>query len=272
MVSYRVNPKPLARIRDLHVPGVFGNFAESMDSSIQRFQDDSNPTAKERVKFFSYLKMLVDADRFGAMQDHYLSDEMLVTGVNPVKYIDPIVWFVSKLSLARAIGLDRSPPLSILDIGTGPAHFPVVATFYGHRVLGTDLPSRITNQLCKGHLYDVLADIYKVRRIPLAISGFEHLPTLPERYDLITAFLAAFNVDRVSKKPWDIARWNFFLADVRDHVLRPGGQLFMTLDDKKLTDDVWDYLKARAASSLDKMKRIHFIDLSFAGSGGEQRS
>jgi hypothetical protein len=49
-------------------------------------------------------------------------------------------------------------------------------------------------------------------------------------------------------------------------VLTEGGELFMSLADEKLTDEVWEYLKAHAVFSNDTSKHIHITDLSRFGS------
>lgn len=261
MIRYRVEPIDLPNVMPVHFPGVFGEFADVVDEVIAKLESGTTAFDLEQLRFFRFLRETVDTEKFGAMQEFQLSPGKFKPASDIVKYIDPVGWFVSKLSLAHRVNLHTRAPLDILDIGTGPAHWPAVAQFYGHRVLGSDLPLRTTGQLERGHLYDALGDIYGVRRIPLKVTEYTPLPPFEQRFGMVTAFLAAFNVD-AEKKPWSIAAWNFFLDDLRRNVLAEGGEVFMSLADGKLTDEVWTYLKERAAWTNDRSKQIHFLDLA----------
>lgn len=264
MIRHRVAPRHLPKVKDEHLDGVFGEFDDVIDALLERLDTSDVPFDKEKARFFRYLKQRVDADKFGRMQEVQLAETKLRLDSDMVKYIDPTIWFESKLALAQIGGLTNRAPIDILDIGTGPAHWPVVAEFYGHHVLGSDIPQRTTGVLEKGHLYDALGDIYGIRRIPLRIDPFTPMPKLERRFGMVTAFLAAFNVDK-EKKPWGIEAWNFFMNDLRENVLTEGGEVFMSLADGKLTPDVWEYLKSKAVFSVDKTKQIHWVDLTTFG-------
>lgn len=261
MIRNRVEPKPLPKVRPFHLQGIFGEFEDVVNTEIRNLESATDPFSCEKQRLFRHLLGLVDTGKFGAMQEAQLADGKLNLATDIVKYIDPVGWFESKLRAALLIGLDKRAPLDILDLGTGPCHFPVVAEFYGHRVLGTDLPYRTTGKLERGHIYDALAEIYGVRRVPLKILPFTPLPPLEQRYGMVTALLAAFNLD-AEKKPWSIDAWRFFLDDLHRNVLAEGGELFMSLADEKLTDEVWAWLKAHAVFSNDVSKQIRFTDLS----------
>lgn len=262
MIRNRVEPKPLPKVRPMHLPGVFGEFEDVVAEAIRTLEPATDPFSREKLRFFRFLLTRVDTDKFGAMQEAQLADGKLNLATDIVKYIDPVCWFESKLRLAHAVQLHERAPLDILDIGTGPAHFPIVAEFYGHRVLGTDLPYRTTGKLERGHIYDALAEIYGTERVPLKVLPFTPLVPFERRFGMVTAFLAAFNLD-AEKKPWSIAAWTFLLGDLHRNVLTPGGELFMSLADEKLTDEVWAFLKSHAVQSNDVSKQIHFTDLSF---------
>lgn len=260
-IRNRVEPKPLPKVKDMHLAGVFGQFEDVIDDAVARLEGSGNANDAEKARFFRYLKQRVDAEQFGRMQEFLLCDSRLDLSVDMVKYIDPIVWFESKLAIAQRVGLDKRAPTEILDLGTGPCHFPVVAEFYGHTVVGADLPYRVTGDMESGHLYDALGAIYNVRRIPLKVETLKRLRPLERRYGLVTAFLAAFNID-AEKKPWDIGMWKFFLNDLHHNVMAPGGELIMSLTHNKLSDDVWDYLTAHADFADDKSRQIHIPDLA----------
>lgn len=261
MVRYRVQPKPLPKVRDFHLEGIFGEFEDVIDQAIAQNEALLEPIGKERACFFQFLKERVDPVQFGEMQEAQLADGKVRLDSDLVKYINPVTWFESKLTQALRLELNTRAPADILDLGTGPGHFPVVAQFYGHRVLGTDLPYRATGQLERGHLYDAMADIYQFRRIPLKIEQFVPLPQMERKFDLVTAFMAAFNVD-AERRPWTIEAWKFFLNDLQANVLTNKGEIYMSLDDKKLTPEVWCFLSSHAVFTNDKAKQIHITDLS----------
>lgn len=264
MVRYRVEPRPLPKVRSQHHDGIFGDFDDVIDEAIERNEALNSETGQEVARFFRHLKAMVDREKFSKMQKFQLSDDKLDLDADLVKYIDPITWFESKVRLARQIELDTRKPMRILDIGTGPAHFPTVAQFYGHEVLGTELPLRATGKLEGGHLYDSLGDIYNVRRIAMKVEPFTPLPPFEHRFDLVTAFLAAFNVDR-ERQPWSIEMWNFFLSDLKRNVLTETGELYMSLTNHKVTAEVWDYLSSLAVFTNDKNRIIFIRDFSKFG-------
>lgn len=261
MIRYRVEPRPLPKVKQLHLDGVFGDFNDVVDRAIAQCDLSTDRFEVEKGKFFRYLKERVDPVKFGEMQEVQLAEAKVRPDSDMVKYIDPTTWFESKLRVALRIRLDKRQPMEILDIGTGPAHWPVVAEFYGHHVIGTDLPYRTTGKLERGHLYDALGDIYGIERIPMKVEQYVPLPRFDRRFGLVTVFLAAFNMDS-ERKPWTIEAWNFFLKDLRDNVLTPDGELFMSLADDKLTPEVWTYLSSRAEFANDKSKQIWIKDFS----------
>jgi hypothetical protein len=77
---------------------------------------------------------------------------------------------------------------------------------------------------------------------------------------MVTAFLAAFNVD-AEKKPWTRQHWEFFLRDLRNNVVIDGGKIFLVLDDKKLTDESWSYLSSLAEWTEFRTKQVFISNL-----------
>jgi len=246
----------LSDIKDVHIPGVQGNFREIIEARIIKLRSTKSADNHDSARFFEYLLSEVDADEYSLIQRHYLSAPDGMT-----KYLDPIVWFESKLRVARKLGLNNKGPLKILDLGTGPGHFPVVARYYGHDVTGTDLP-RVSGGVDKtGHFYDALCSIYRVKRISHVIKPNEPLGGLNRDYAMVTTFLAAFNVDE-RKMPWSVENWRFFLTDINLNVLARNGVLFMMLDDKKLTGEVWQYLVSLAEWSEPRSKQVYISNFA----------
>jgi SAM-dependent methyltransferase len=213
------------------------------------------------VRFYRYLLDRVDVEAYGRIQEEQLSPPIFDPKSRILKYIDPIRWFESKLALARAAGLADHAPLKLLDIGAGPGHFPVVAEFYGHKVVATDLPTGDLRRLDRGDLFDRLIEFFDVTRVPLEVLAFTPLPDLGGRYDMVTAFLVTFS-SNPDGSLWGPEAWDFFLRDIRDTVLRPGGDLIMRLNNGRITEEVWQHLSACATEADDKSKLIRFDRLS----------
>lgn len=260
----KTRPEDLLKLKEIHHRGVFGDFTIVINERIRELAAHKHPINIEKIKFFEYLLQRVDAVEFARVQAKFLDLAIHEPKVDLPKYIDPLIWFESKLSVAHLLGLHQKSPCKILDLGTGPGHFPFVAGFYGHDVLGTDLPNRTVGRGDNEHLYDALCDLYRVKRIGLAIQAGKKLEATGNGYSLVTALLAAFNVHK-DKSIWREEDWNFFIRDVRDNVLLPDGALFMILANDKLDDEVWSYLVRHAKWHDVQKKHIYFDNLTFAG-------
>lgn len=248
-------------IKPLHLRRMFGDFRETVAGRIGELRESGEPNSAQAIAFFEYLLKEVDAAQYALVQQEFLGDSANAANSNMLKYLDPINWFESKLSIARWLKLDKQAPKRILDLGTGPGHFPVVARFFGHSVVGTDLPSRSSGLDKTGHLYDALCELYRVNRISHVIRPMEPLGDLQGRYELVTAFLAAFNVDE-DKQPWTEQHWRIFLSDLAANVLSERGTLFMRLTHDKLTDRAWAYLASIAEWKEDQSRQVFITDFS----------
>jgi len=136
-----------------------------------------------------------------------------------------------RVGILRAVrlGLHKTPPMSILDIGCGAGFFVAASKYFGHRCTGTDLPAdklspalSIAYEKCMralGCLHD---------RRPMQVRPFEPLG-FDERVDLITAGLICFN-EYGDGRLWSRPEWEFFLADVR-RCLEPNGRVFLELNE-----------------------------------------
>lgn len=258
-----IQPTDLPKVAKQHHRGIFGNFREVVGQRIAELRERGNSSNLETARFFEYLLAEVKDEEYSAIQRHYLTDGNIDPKSDLAKYLDPVIWFESKMRIARKLELDKRPPLRVLDLGTGPGHFPVVARFYGHDVTGTDLPQRSKGIDQTGHLYDALCNIYRVRRISHTIRPMESVGNVGGPFDLITAFLAAFNVDE-AKKPWTVEHWRYFLISLKRDALAADGILFMTLADQKLTSESWAFLKSVAEHSEEKSKQILVSNFTFA--------
>ena len=64
------------------------------------------------------------------------------------KYLDNDYWFRLSRNQAKALGLDVSPRLDILDIGLGSGHFVAVCRGLGHHCIGLDQVGGSSYQEC----------------------------------------------------------------------------------------------------------------------------
>jgi hypothetical protein len=92
----------------------------------------------------------------------------------------------------------------------------------GHDVLGLDTGEHA--------LYGELTELFEVPRIVWRIKPFEPLPDLGRRFDWITAFSIAFDIVRNGEERWGPREWNFFLEDLRERHVAPGGKMYFALN------------------------------------------
>jgi SAM-dependent methyltransferase len=140
-----------------------------------------------------------------------------------LKYGDVELWLGRAWKEATRLGLERSPPLDVLDIGMGPGYFLYVCQTLGHRCVGLDRPGL--------PFWQGLREWLGVRRVIWhMIEPKEPLPAAElGRFDLVTSFRAQFNFNSDEKRLWNLDEWAFFLDDLRDHVLKPGGRFALKL-------------------------------------------
>ena len=122
---------------EVHYLGVFGHFTDVVERRLDALHHEDDPLAHEKTRFFEHLLAMVDVARFERLQDAYIRSP---GRRGFIKYLDPVTWFEHKFAFAHFLGLHERAPMRILDLGTGSGHFMVIARFYGHEVVGTDLP------------------------------------------------------------------------------------------------------------------------------------
>jgi SAM-dependent methyltransferase len=170
----------------------------------------------------------VDSPAFRKIRERY-RDEAPRPGHS--KYLDARPWLEVKLYYARELGLARSRPLDILDLGTGAGYFPLVCRYFGHRVRAFDVDDVA--------MYNELIQCFSIDRHAGRIRAFEPLPDLGRSFDLITAFMICFNNHR-SPGLWGVEEWRFFLEDLAEHQLKEGGRLLLSFnpeDDRRPYSD-----------------------------------
>ena len=140
-----------------------------------------------------------------------------------LSYADVELWLARSWKAARRLGLDKSPPLDVLEIGIGPGYFLYVCQQLGHRCVGIDCPGDYP-------FWKALRQWLGVRNVvEHTIEPHKLLPKTLGTFDLVTAFRAQFNFNTEAKRLWTLDEWSFFLDDLRDHVLRPGARFALRL-------------------------------------------
>ena len=139
--------------------------------------------------------------------------------VQIAKYADIERYMKLNIERVQDLQLHRLPPQDVLDLGCGGGFFLYICRQLGHRCLGLDL-----------EWYPVFTDLlnlFQIERQTWEIKAFQPLPDLGRKFDWITGFSTGFN--RVKKKPWRIAEWEFFLNDLQKY-LQPSGKVFFALN------------------------------------------
>jgi hypothetical protein len=238
-------PVALPHVDQRYHRGVLGAFGDVVGSRIEQLRAEPSWSNSERLRFFEHLLATVDADRYRCVQDLFLRAPYLKKGF--LKYLDPVRWVDQKFQYAHLLGLHNRRPMRILDIGTGPGHFLLIARFYGHDAIGTDLPSEERGEDHPSRFYDALGDVYGTKRIPHQIRPYGDLSGLPGKFQLVTAFSVAFS--RMAKgNLWGVAHWQHFLRSAREFLLEADGRMLLTVVRGKLTDETSNFLDSLSDS------------------------
>jgi len=265
-IRYTVDPIDIPAVRDVHLTGIFGNFEDVIDNTISEYNGKKSHLAQTSQNFYQWLKTEVDANEFASIQKKYVTPEQVAVGRTAkkaggdhLKYIDPVHWFRGKMSASLRIDLDKQEPMDILDIGTGCGHFPTIARYFGHTVLGVDMPLHTSVSGQDTHFYNRICDVYGVDKRDLKIEPFTDFE-FEKKFDMVTAFMAAFNVME-DRTPYTIEAWKYFFKNLNEKVLNPGGQVYFSLTHGKVTDEVWEFLKSKSEWADDSSLHILFKDI-----------
>jgi SAM-dependent methyltransferase len=140
------------------------------------------------------------------------------------KYANVEPWLKINLRRVQELGLDRSDPKNILDLGCGAGFFLFLTQELGHSCLGLDVDDfSVPNELI---------ELFQVRRVTWRIRAFQSLPDFGRQFDLITGFSAAFNRNEDESRGWGAEEWRFFLDDL-ERRLKPGGTILFEVNSGK---------------------------------------
>ncbi|MBY0456079.1 MAG: hypothetical protein K2V38_01945 [Gemmataceae bacterium] len=171
------------------------------------------------------------------------------------KYLDIEPVMRRALYSAYELGLHRSPPLRVLDLGTGCGYFPYICKYFGHTAVAVDLD--------EVPMYREVVDCLGVDRRVCRISAFERLPDIGPRFDVVTALAVCFN-NHDQPDLWGPDEWLFFLKDLADNQLTAGGRLLMKLNQESDGSYADERLSAffRRCGATVAGERVYFASLA----------
>ncbi len=164
-----------------------------------------------------------------------------------VKWVNSGYWIKTNVERAQDLELNRRPPSRILDLGCGAGYFLYVCQHLGHEGLGLDID--------EDPLFGETTDLLGVRRVIGRIEPLEPVPGVDEPFDLITSHCVCFQklepAPDGSRREWGVPEWRFFLADVRNRLLKPGGTLLLDFNPRGggvfYPADVGEFFRAEGA-------------------------
>ena len=140
---------------------------------------------------------------------------------NYTKYLSIGEYLPRNLKRAYRLGIHKSKPLNILDIGAGAGYFCFVCNYFGHNVMGMDVG--------KSLVFDELIQLLGINRKIGAIEAFKKLPKFDTDFDLITAFYVPFNRASNPDEVWKVEEWKFLLEDLANNLLKKNGRILFFL-------------------------------------------
>jgi hypothetical protein len=184
---------------------------------------------------------------------------------NKAKYLDNERWLRAMWRQAVQLDLPELLPQRILDLGTGPGHFPYVCNVLGHEAWGLNRPGEVA--------YQALAKWMGLTVVEHKIRAQVPLPAFPVQFDLVTAFRVGFNSKGREGKNvlFDLDDWAFFLDDLKGGVLKPGGRLVLKMigqdgygyEGLKFGDPpLMEYFESRGAAITRKGRIVWFDELN----------
>ena len=168
---------------------------------------------------------------------HYKEDSG--TPKNKLKYLDLFSWIAGRMNSAILMGLHKSMPLDILDIGTGPGHFAFIAKFFGHNILTSDIApgtpegsiknGEIKQKESKDVFYKDHINFFNLESITHRVEPFKSASNIEKKFDLITILMPSFEKFSRDKELWGLKEWEFLIDDYKNNLLNENGRMFLWL-------------------------------------------
>lgn len=188
--------------------------------------------AKARRFVRQTLRPAIDSEKFLAIRERCTGSEQYY------KYFKTDQYMVRNAERVLRLGLDKSPPQRVLDLGCGFGYFMLCCKLCGHETVGVDLPSP--------DLFDPVLEVFDLRKVAHRIEPLHNLPPITGGpFDLITAFEVCF--DRLEHSVWGLAEWKWLLRDLASRTA-PGGRLVLKFNGPRFHPELRRYFKQLGAS------------------------
>jgi hypothetical protein len=234
---------------------LFQDQRQALSESLEVIAGKSS-TRRPYATFLEHALSDLDFDAVAELQRKWLRPQSLGSATRLLKFFDLNRWFETKFRIAQRLHLDKSASLRIVDIGTGPSHFGYLVTYFGHSVIGTDLPSHLVEfpQSAVLQLYKDFRSIFRVRCVEHVTTPSQPLPPDLECQQLVIALLIRFSEKQGN--PWVIADWNSFLSGLRS-TLDEEGRLYLQLNRSQTTEEAWQLLSGLADWSNKESNQLN---------------
>ena len=212
-------------------------------SGIERYFRDSGYLHERLGNALSYLKdpreffwkqkakkeaaALIQEPELAALQRE--AKELFPEGRTYAKYTDFERYFAINLRRIYRLGLPSFLPSgkkNLLDIGCGAGFFCLLCKRLGYDVTGMDLSGVA--------IFDYLIPRFHIPRIVHRIEPQQPLPLVERRFDYITAFAICFHELEKNGEwtgRWERKDWLFFLDDIAENYIAPGGRMYLFFND-----------------------------------------
>lgn len=212
---------------------------------------------KTLISFKLKLKKInssIDKKSFSVLNEQY-KDVAPDPGYS--KYLNYPFWTMRNLWHVYILGIQRSNPISILDIGTGAGYFPYICSKLGHNVIATDIDT--------DPMFNDLIDFLNVKRVINEIKANEPLPKFGVKFDLVTGFMVCFN-GHTTTHLWTSAEWDFFLKDLCQNHCNAGAEIYFTLNAERdtnlwYTEELYGYF-LKTGAEIDG-ERIYYKSIQY---------
>jgi SAM-dependent methyltransferase len=179
----------------------------------------------------------IDQEKFNEVITSHGSE-----GYDSYKYFDKQLWLRTKMMRVTELGLDKSAPRAVLDIGCGAGYFLYCCKYLGHDVHGIDLPTY--------QFYRDMIALFGIPRTGFRIERYKNLPLLDKRFDVVTAHQICFNGHK-TEALWGPDEWEFLLTDLELNYLNPGGTIALEFNEEPdigfYTKEVRRFFEGRSA-------------------------
>jgi hypothetical protein len=220
---------------------------------------------KDERRFLDFVESRCPDERYALIQEKLLNYRALLRLAArtkpgdftlPEKYLYLPRFTHMKLRQAQELFLPVRKPVNLLDIGAGPGHFALASEFHGHHYWGIDVDFTFATPFSQYDLYGELFDAFGLSRSLQGITANTPL-VLPRRFELVIAQMAVFSHHRspTGPVPWQWPEWQFFLRDLVEHVLAPKFEVYLEINFKYITADIYDQLSALGAN-VDRQRSI----------------